>query len=90
MLWRIEKYSPKELHKITEVIFNQIPEDFTFEESEKYEEEYLKALSNFRKEFSNEKNLWDKFLDVLAGGTHQTPSESVMMQRWLEGEKRDL
>jgi len=86
----IEKYTPKELHKITEVIFNQIPEDFTFEESEKYEEEYLKALSNFRKEFSNEKNIWDKFLDILAGGTHQTPSENVMMQRWLEGEKRDL
>jgi hypothetical protein len=86
----IEKYTPKELHKITEVIFNQIPEDFTFEESDKYEEEYLKALSNFKKEFSDEKNLWDKFLDILAGGTHQTPSESVMMKRWLEGEKRDL
>lgn len=35
-------------------------------------------------------NLWDTFLDILAGGVHQSPSEHVMMERWIEGEKRDL
>jgi len=47
-------------------------------------------LKDFKKEFSEEKNLWDTFLDILAGGTHQSPSEHVMMERWIEGEKRDL
>ena len=86
----IEKYTPKELNKITQVILDHIPEDFTFEEGDKYEKDYLKAFEEFKKEFYDEKNLWDKFLDVLAGGTHQSPSERVMMSRWLEGEKHSL
>ena len=45
---------------------------------------------NFKKEFKEEKNLWDRFLDILAGGTHQPPSERVMLERWIEGEKGDL
>ena len=89
-LQMIEKYTPKELNKITQIIFDHIPEDFTFEDADKYESDYLKAIEEFKKEFSEEKNLWDKFLDVLAGGTHQPPSERVMMERWLEGEKQDL
>lgn len=86
----IEKYTPKELNKITQLVLNQIPENFTFEEADKYEEDYLKAVQELKSEFRPKKNLWDKFLDVLAGGTHQSPSERVMMKRWLEGEKQDL
>lgn len=86
----IEKYTPAELHKITKIILDHIPEDFTIEEADKYEEDYLRAVEEFKKEFSHEKNLWDKFLDILAGGTHQPPSERVMLERWIEGEKQDL
>jgi hypothetical protein len=86
----IEKYTPKELNKITQIILDHIPEDFTFEEGDKYEKDYLAAFEEFKKEFYDEKNLWDRFLDVLAGGTHQPPSERIMMSRWLEGEKQDL
>lgn len=86
----IEKYTPAELHKITQIILDHIPEDFTMEEADKYETDYLKAVEEFKKEFSPEKNLWDKLLDVLAGGTHQPPSERIMLERWIEGEKQDL
>jgi hypothetical protein len=86
----IENYTPKELSQVTQIILNHIPEDFTFEEAEKYEKDYLSALEDFKQEFNKEKNLWDSFLDILAGGTHQSPSERVMMQRWLEGERRNL
>lgn len=86
----ISHYTPKELDAITLIIMQHIPEDFTFEDADKYEKDYLKALGEFAKEFSPEKNLWDKFLDVLAGGTHQPPSERVMLQRWIEGEKQSL
>jgi hypothetical protein len=86
----IQKYTPKELHKITKVIADNIPADFTYEDVDKYEEEYLKAVGDFENEFAANKNLWDKFLDVLAGGTHQPPSERVMLQRWVDGEKRNL
>lgn len=86
----IEKYAPKQINGVTQIIIDHIPEDFTFEEASKYEQDYLEAFENFKKEFSPEKNLWDKFLDILAGGTHQSPSERIMMQRWLDGDKKDL
>jgi hypothetical protein len=86
----IEQYTPDELNKITQMIVDQIPADFTYEEAVEYQNDYFKALVNFKKEFREEKNLWDKFLDILAGGTHQSPAERVMMERWLEGEKGSL
>lgn len=90
LLQMIERYTPDELNTITQIIANQVPLDFTYEEAVEYEHDYYKALVNFKKEFKEEKNIWDKFLDILAGGTHQTPSERVMMERWLDGEKGDL
>jgi hypothetical protein len=90
LMQMIERYSPEELNKITKIIADQIPPEFTYEEAVVYEKDYYKALINFKKEFKEEKNLWDRFLDILAGGTHQAPSERVMLERWLEGEKGDL
>jgi len=90
LLQMIERYTPDELNTITQIIVDQIPSDFTYEEAVEYQNDYYKALINFKKEFKEEKNLWDKFLDILAGGTHQLPSERVMMERWLDGEKGDL
>lgn len=90
LLQMIERYTPDELNTITKIIADQIPLNFTYQEAVEYQNDYYKALVNFKKEFKAEKNLWDKFLDILAGGTHQSPSERVMMERWLEGEKGDL
>lgn len=90
LLQMIERYTPDELNSISQIIVDQIPLDFTYEEAVEYQNDYYKALINFKKEFRQKKNLWDKFLDILAGGTHQPPSERVMMERWLDGEKGDL
>ena len=90
LLQMIERYTPDELNTITQIIVDHVPVDFTYEEAVEYQNDYYKALVGFKKEFKEEKNLWDKFLDILAGGTHQSPSERVMMERWLEGEKGDL
>ena len=89
-LQMIEKYLPNELDELTKIVFKHIPENFTFEEADAYERDYYLASQNLRNEFKEKKNLWDRFLDVLAGGTHQTASQRVMMQRWLDGEKKDL
>jgi hypothetical protein len=86
----IEKYSPLELTQITDTVLLGIPNDFTPEEADKYEKDYLVALKDFKQEFHKEKNLWDSFLDILADGSHQSPSENVMMGRWVDGEKGDL
>lgn len=78
------------MNAISQIIIDHIPLDFTYDEALEYQKEYYKALENFKKEFKEEKNLWDKFLDILAGGAHQSTSERVMMERWLDGEKDDL
>ncbi len=90
MLQIIEQYTPDELNAITQIIADHIPLDFTYNEALEYQKDYYKALENFKKEFKEEKNLWDKFLDILAGGKHQSPSERVIMERWLDGEKDNL
>ncbi len=90
LLRMIEKYTPEELNIITKIVVDKIPLDFTYKEAVVYEKDYFKALVDFKQEFKEEKNLWDKFLDILAGGTHQQPSERVMMERWIVGEKGDL
>ncbi len=90
LLQMIERYTPDELNAITKIIVDKIPLNFTYDEAVEYQKDYYKALVNFKKEFKEEKNLWDKFLDILAGGTHQSPSERVMMERWLDGDKGDL
>jgi hypothetical protein len=90
LLQLIERYTPEELNAITQIIVDHIPLDFTYEEALEYQKDYYKALINFKKEFKGEKNLWDKFLDILAGGTHQLPSERVMLERWIDGEKGEL
>jgi hypothetical protein len=90
LLQMIESYTPVELNAITRMIANHIPIDFTYAEAEHYQNDYNKALVNFKNEFKKEKNLWDKFLDILAGGTHQSPSERVMMERWVDGEESNL
>ncbi len=90
LLQMIERYTPDELNSITQIIVDQIPLNFTYQEAVDYQTDYYKALINFKKEFKQEKNLWDKFLDILAGGTHQLPSERVMMERWLDGDKEEL
>jgi hypothetical protein len=86
----IERYTIEEMNVITQIIVDKIPQDFNAEEANDYEKDYLIALKDFKQEFSQEKNLWDTFLDILSGGTHQSPSEHVMMERWIEGEKGTL
>ncbi|XZE20353.1 hypothetical protein SH449x_000221 [Pirellulaceae bacterium SH449] len=86
----LEKYSEEELTRINEFISHKTPSDFSVEEAEEYELQYKSAVADFLHEFDHGKNLWDRFLDILAGGTHQMPSERVMLERWIVGEKGDL
>lgn len=79
-----QKYSPKEIKLLSQIIAQNQDKEWNNEE---YEIEYLKAISQFKQEFHPE-NLWDKFLDVLAGGVHPSPEEKVMLSRWMDGEQK--
>lgn len=83
----IEQYKPEEINELTDTILKHIPLKYSVEEAEKYHDEYVEAYEAIKKEASQKKNLWDRFLDILAGGMQQTPAQRVMMQRWVNGEK---
>jgi len=85
-----KEYTPLQIDEIANNILAQLPDDYSVEDINNYEKDYLIALSQVKKEFSENKNVWDTFLDILAGGTHQSPAEKVMLMRWIEGEKGNL
>ncbi|MGH1365464.1 MAG: hypothetical protein ACRBF0_18015 [Calditrichia bacterium] len=86
----IEKYKPEEIDELTDTILRHIPANFTLADADLYEKDYSQAYEAIKQEASRKKNLWDKFLDILAGGVEQSPAERVMMQRWIDGEKGEL
>ncbi len=86
----ISQYAPDEIDELTDTILRNMPVRYTIEEADQYEAEYMEAYEQLKSEVSRKKNLWDRFLDVLAGGVQQSPAEKVMMQRWIEGEKGAL
>lgn len=86
----INELAPEELDELSVTIVEHMPKSYTLEEAMQYEKEYMEAYEAIKKEASQKKNLWDRFLDILAGGIQQTPAERVMMQRWINGEKGNL
>lgn len=86
----INEYTPAEVDELTHTILQHMPKKYTMEEATQYEQAYMKAYEELKHEAQQKKNLWDRFLDLLAGGTQQSPAERVMMQRWVEGEKGQL
>ena len=86
----IEDHAPEEINDLTHTILKHIPFKYSIEEAHQYTDEYMKAYKEIKKEASAKKGLWDRFLDLLAGGIEQTPAQRVMMQRWVHGEKGDL
>ena len=84
------QYAPDELHQMTQTILAHIPDDFTYEEADEYQSDYMSAVEDIKQEFRRGKNLWDRWLDLLAGQAHQSAAERIMMARWLEGERGDL
>ena len=91
-LQMMEAFNNEELDVLTKNILKNIPRNFSLLEAEKYEKDYLLAMDAIEKEANANTNLWDRFLNLLAGAVpfKQTPEERVMMQRWLDGEKGDL
>lgn len=52
----------------------------------------MQAMEQIKADSSAKSNLWDRFLNVLAGVVpfEESPVERVMMQRWIDGEKGAL
>lgn len=82
------RYSPAELEKMSAIIAETTPEGASLNEEKDYEAAFLKYLRQFQKEFEAKDNLWDTIMEILAGGVHPSPSERVMLDKWIDGEEK--
>lgn len=82
------RYSPQELDKISHIISETTPEGASLKEEKDYEAAFLKYLKQFQKEFEAKDNLFDTIMEILAGGVHPSPSERVMLDKWIDGEEK--
>lgn len=83
----METLEPGEVDALTMDIIQHIPLHYSEEEAGEYEKEYLEAYYELKASQSKKKNLWDKVMDILAGGIEETPAHRVQMRRWMEGAK---
>lgn len=88
----IDNFNKTEVDTLTNDIVKHIPQSFNLLEADKYKNEYMQAVKEIEEESNAKDNLWDRFLNVLAGNVpfKQTPEERVMMRRWLDGGKGEL
>ena len=88
----IANFSKSEVDELTREVVTHMPESFNLLEADKYKEEYFQAVKEIEQESNAKDNLWDRFLNVLAGNVpfKQSPQERVMMRRWLDGDRGQL
>lgn len=91
-LQMFENFSKQEIDDLTKEIIKYIPKSYHIEDAIQYKQEYINALTQMEEEANKKDNLWDRFLNLLAGNIpfKQTPQERVMMMRWVNGEKGEL
>lgn len=82
-----EKYSYEEIALISKIITENQRNYSDLSDAENFKIQYLKAISQYKQEF-NPTNLWDRFLNILAGGVHPTPEEKVMLTNWMDGKQK--
>ncbi|MCT3914438.1 hypothetical protein HZQ04_00025 [Elizabethkingia anophelis] len=81
----MQELRPEEIDALTYDILRHIPFNYSDEQAHHYEQEYLAAYKEIQLSQSKKKTLWDKVLDVLAGGIEETPAHRVQMRRWMDG-----
>jgi hypothetical protein len=91
-LQMLKKFSNEEVDELTKTIFKFIPASFDMSSAIAYKNDYELALNQMEEEANKKDNLWDRFLNFLAGNIpfKQSPQERVMMMRWIEGERGEL
>jgi wyosine [tRNA(Phe)-imidazoG37] synthetase (radical SAM superfamily) len=88
----MKNFNKSEVDTLTNEIIKHIPQSFNLLDADKYKQDYLQAVKEIKQENNAKDNLWDRFLNILAGGIpfKQTPEERVMMRRWIDGERGEL
>ncbi len=83
----VSRYDKDDLAKIASIANKNSQENVDWSNPVEYQNQYVKAIREFQREFKPQ-NLWDSFLEILAGGVHPSPSERIMLEKWADGEQK--
>src|SRR5690606_4921947 len=83
----MNKYTPESLNRITQIVSKYVPQNTENISPQEMEKSYLKAIKEFQREFKPQ-NLWDVFMELLAGDVHPSPEERVSIMKQLDGEEK--
>ena len=83
----VSQYDKDELNKISRIVQENSSPEIDWSDPVEFKNQYIKAISEFQREFKPQ-NLWDSFLELLAGGVHPSPSERIMFEKWIDGEQK--
>lgn len=81
------KYNKENLARINEIVNQHVPADVSDIDPDAFSKSYTKALREFQREFKPQ-NLWDVFMELLAGDVHPSPVERVSLMKQLDGEEK--
>lgn len=77
----MENLEPDEIDALTLDILKYIPWSYPDSEDQNYERQYAEAYDELNQSLSEKKNVWNKVLSVLAGGTEETSAHRLSIKR---------
>ncbi len=85
----IKTHTPHNLKKVMQNVIEDIPKITTLREKpHPYNSSYLNALEKYKTDFGEKRSFRDVLLKVFTMDTRKSPSEFVMLGRWIDGKNK--
>lgn len=84
----IKTHTPLNLKKVMQNVIEDIPKITLKEKPSTYNSSYINALEKYKKEFGEKRSFWDILLKILTIDSRKSPSEFVMLGRWIDGKNK--
>lgn len=83
----IKMSTPDNLKAIMQSVIENIPKINI--KAHRYERAYITALKKYKEEFSEKRSFWDILVKVLTIDAKKSPTEHVMLGRWIDGKDKN-
>lgn len=86
----IKTHTPANLKKVMQNVIEDIPQISFRRKYNRYGHAYIQALEQYKKEFGEKHSFWDILVKVLTIDMRKSPSELVMLGRWIDGKNKHM
>lgn len=86
----IKAHTPDNLKAVMQNIVENIPNIYITRKKHRYERAYITALEKYKEEFFEKRSFWDILLKILTIDKKKSPSEHIMLRRWISGKNKNM